>query len=108
MKSKLIILSTFAIAAVAAYVFLQSGLPAQAQKTDEVEAFEMRDDAPFEFNGTVWSSHEDFLENGRCGTPKLTEAEMAEIERQVAVAKENRKAANGGYELDVSGGVINV
>ncbi len=63
---------------------------------------------PFEFNGTTFKNKEDFLENGRCATAKLSEAQIAEIERQVAVFRENQKAANGGYDLDVTGGTIPV
>jgi hypothetical protein len=48
------------------------------------------------------------MENGRCGTEKLSDEQIADIERQVAVFKENQRAANDGFDLDVTGGVINV
>ncbi len=80
---------------------------AQSAKADEVMPV-VTSDQPFEFNGTIFKSQEDFLENGRCGTEKLSEARIAEIERQVAIFKENQKAANGGFETEVTGGVIPV
>lgn len=65
------------------------------------------------YDNVVWASsddqpYEDILQHGRCGTEQLSEARIADIEREVAVAQENRKAANGGYSLDVTGGTIPV
>lgn len=80
---------------------------AQSTKVDQVVS-EINDDMPFEFNGKTWKNKDDFLENGRCSTEKLSEFQIAEIERQVAVFKENQKAANGGFESNVVGGTINV
>lgn len=80
---------------------------AQSAKADQ-DAPEAKIDIPFEFNGTIFKNQDDFLENGRCGTKKLSEEELADVERQVAVFKENQKAASGGFETNVTGGTINV
>ncbi|MEQ1604624.1 MAG: zinc metalloprotease [Pyrinomonadaceae bacterium] len=81
---------------------------AQSTKVTEREVVDVKDDGPFVFNGFTWSNKEDFLENGRCTTPKLSEYEVAEIEREVSVDRENRKAANGGIEMNATGGTIPV
>lgn len=110
MKIKLILGAVvFLIAAIAGLAVLTQPGPvgAQSTKSDDV-APTTKDDGPFIFNGHAWASKEDFLENGRCTTPKLSESEIAEIERQVEVDRENRKAANGGYALEVTGGTIPV
>lgn len=80
---------------------------AQSAKSDQ-EMPEVNSDQPFEFNGKIFKDREDFLENGRCGTEKLSDEQIADIERQVAVFKENQKAASGGFESNVTGGTINV
>ena len=90
------------------FSLLTRTVPVGAQSEEDKKAIDIRDDGPFEFNGKVWESKDDFLENGRCGTQKLSPAEIDEIEREVEVDKENRKILNRGYALDVTGGTINV
>ena len=38
----------------------------------------------------------------------LSEYEIADVERELSVARENRKAANGGFAIEAVGGVIPV
>lgn len=96
------------LAAVAFGVFYGSGqVGAQSTKGD-IEPVEVKDDTPFIFNGHTWSSKTDFLENGRCTTEKLSDYQLADVERQVAVDRDNRKAANGGIEMNATGGTIPV
>lgn len=80
---------------------------AQSAKTDQ-ERPVVKIDQPFDFNGHTWRNHDEFLQHGRCATENLSEAQVADIERQVAVFRENQKAANGGFELNTTGGTINV
>ena len=97
-----------AIALTALGLFTRTA-PVEAQSVKaEQEPSENRSEKPFEFNGKTWRDQKEFFENGRCATKKLTEYEVADIERQISVFKENQKAANGGVENDVAGGAINV
>ncbi len=94
------------VAAVAFGLFYTTGqVGAQTSKSEPVYV-DSKDDGPFVLNSHTWSSKAEFLENGRCATEKLTEFQVADIERQVAVAKNNRKAANGGIEMNATGGSI--
>ena len=96
-------------AAASSIYFSPPSIQAQsAADTGITPAAADEDKQPFVFNGHVWSSKEDFLENGRCTTPKLSEIEIADIERQVEVFRTNQKAANGGFESNVTGGTIPV
>jgi Pregnancy-associated plasma protein-A len=82
----------------------------EAQSTKGVEYIEtiQKDDKPFIFNGHTWANKEEFIENGRCTTKQLGEFELEQVERELEVSKENRKAANGGFEMNVAGGTIPV
>lgn len=83
--------------------------PVEAQSAKaEPEVTENRSEKPFEFNGKTWRDQKEFFENGRCATKKLSEYEVADIERQVSVYKENQRAASGGLAENVTGGTINV
>ena len=110
MKIKLIALCAVlcAVAAVAVGMLIKSSpVGAQTEKViDEVPA--IKDGTPFIFNGYEWKSKDDFLENGRCTTKNLSEYELADVERELAVAKENRKSANGGFAIEATGGTITV
>ena len=110
MKIKIVVLCAIlcAVAAVAVGMLIKSSpVGAQTEKViDEVPA--IKDGTPFIFNGYEWKSKDDFLENGRCTTKNLSEYELADIERELAVAKENRKSANGGFAIEATGGVIPV
>lgn len=110
MKIKLIALCSVlcVVAAVAVGMLVRtSPVGAQTEKViDEVPV--VKDGTPFIFNGHEWASKDDFLENGRCTTKNLSEYELADVERQLEVAKENRKAQNGGYAIEATGGVIDV
>jgi hypothetical protein len=110
MKTKLIIsfAAVFVISLIALGWFSQTGPVGAQSRPDDNVVVASSADRPFVFNGHVFSSHEDFMENGRCATEKLSDEQIAEIERQVAVFKENQRAANGGFDLDVTGGVIDV
>ena len=110
MKIKLIALCAVlcVVAAVAVGMLIESSpVGAQTEKViDEVPA--IKDGTPFIFNGYEWKSKDDFLENGRCTTKNLSEYELADVERELAVAKENRKSANGGFAIEATGGTIPV
>ena len=107
-KVLLLVASFFAVSMIAFGVITRTeSVGAQESIADE-KAPVATSDQPFIFNGTIFKNQDDFLENARCATAKLSEAEVAEIERQVAVFKENQKAANGGFEMDVTGGTIPV
>jgi hypothetical protein len=102
-----------AAAAIGIYFVTGTGtVGAQSDKKSELVYVDSNDDikdnGPFIFNGHRWNSKEEFLENGRCTTPKLSEYEVEEIEREVEVARINREAANGGFRVDATGGVIPV
>lgn len=98
----------FVTALVTVGIWSQAGsVGAQSAKSDDGPPVS-KDDGPFVFNGHEWSSKEEFLDKGRCTTPKLSDAEVAEIERQVEVDRENRKAAHGGFSLEATGGTIPV
>lgn len=64
--------------------------------------------APFEFEGVIYKSQEDFVASGRrCTTPELTDAEMAAIERdayQRIMADRMGKGKPGGGGSGPSGG----
>lgn len=110
MKTKVLIsiVVLCAVAAIAFGVFSRiSSVEAQSTRADQ-DVPEIKSDVPFEFNGHVWRNHDEFLENGRCATQKLSEAEIADVERQVEVFKENQRAANGGFVSNITGGTINV
>lgn len=112
MKLKLL-LSVAVVCAVtiAAFALWNQIVPVGAQSTKaeaEPEPIIAADDTPFEFNGKTWKSKDEFLKKGRCSTEELSEYEIADIERQVAVFKENQKAANGGFETNATGGTIPV
>ena len=97
-----------AITAVAFGLFSRTqSVEAQSMKA-VVEVPETKSDVPFEFLGQRWKNHDEFLEHGRCSTRKLSDAEVADIERQVGIFKENQRAASGGFEMNATGGVINV
>lgn len=110
MKIKLIALCSVlcVVAAVAVGMLVRtSPVGAQTEKViDEVPV--VKNGTPFIFNGHEWASKDDFLENGRCTTKNLSEYELADVERQLAVAKENRKAQNGGFAIEATGGTIPV
>lgn len=110
MKIKLFVLCA-AVLAGAFIIFgaLKNAKPVDAQTTKGEELpSTQKEEGPFILNGHEWSSKEEFLTKGRCVTRNLNDEELAEVERTVAISKENRKAANGGYALDVTGGAINV
>jgi hypothetical protein len=110
MKLKLLLSVTvlLAISAVAFGLWTRTGtVGAQTAKADgDVEA--TKAPLPFEFNGITWKSQEEFVEHGRCATKDLSEEEMADVEQQVAIFRENQKAATGGFESNVTGGTIPV
>lgn len=110
MKIKIVVLFAILCAvAVGAVGMLVNSSPvgAQTEKViDEVPV--VKDTQPFVINGHAWASKDEFLLNGRCTTKNLSEYELADVERQLAVAKENRMAQNGGYSLEAISGVIDV
>ena len=62
----------------------------------------------FELNGYKWSSKQEFIESGaRCATENLSADRMDEVEREVALFKQNQKEATG-FETNVTGGTISV
>lgn len=110
MKIKVLLLvAAFCMVSVIAFGLMSRTVPVSAQSAAaDQQGPIVTSDQPYVFNGTVFKNQEDFLQNGRCGTAKLTEAQIADIERQVAVFRENQKAANRGFQTDVTGGTINV
>lgn len=88
--------------------FTYNFVGAQTTKYEEPVYVDKGEDGPFILNGYQWSSKEEFLEKGRCSTEKLTEFEVAEIDRQVEVERQNRVAASGGFEVNATGGTIPV
>jgi hypothetical protein len=113
MKIKIVVLCAIlcAVAAVAAGMLINSSpVGAQTEKADEVPVYidDSKGGGPFIFNGHEWASKDEFLENGRCTTKNLSEYEIADVERELNVARENRKAANGGFAVEAVGGVIPV
>lgn len=105
----LVLVVVFCAISIIAFGVLSRTKPVNAQSANaDQQTPVVKSDQPFEFNGKIFKDQEDFLENGRCGTEKLSEAQVAEIERQVAVFKENQKAANGGFQMDVTSGTIPV
>lgn len=104
-------MSVFAlcVVATAAFALLSQTTPVEAQSdVASQETPRAKGGEPFKFNDTIFANEEEFLDRARCATEKLTTAQTDEIDRQVAVFKENQKAANGGFELNATGGVINV
>ena len=57
------------------------------------------DDAPFVFNGVVWSSKKDFLEHARCVTRVPDAVEREEIERALELFKARLAEKDGGEAL---------
>lgn len=82
----------------------------EAQSTKGSEYIEtiQKDDTPFILNGHTWANKEEFMENGRCTTKNLSEFELDQVEREVEISRNNRKAANGGFEMNATGGTIPV
>lgn len=110
MKIKVLFtLSAALLVAVAGFgVFYSMGsVGAQTTKGDDNASIQ-KDDKPFVFNGHTWASKEEFIENGRCTTKTLSEAEIEQVEREVAIDKENRRAANRGFDMNATGGTIPV
>lgn len=113
MKQKLFI-SVAVLCAITAAAFgiwsRTEPVAAQSAKADQEtqETVDTQKDLPYEFNGKVWASKEEFIKKGRCSTEELSQFQIAEIDRQVAVFKENQKAANGGFEMNATGGSIPV
>ncbi len=92
-----------------AFAFLSSTGPVEAQSlSSDHNVVVATSNDPFRFNGTTFTSQEDFFETARCATEKLTDAQVEDIERQVSIFQENQRAANGGYESNIAGGTINV
>jgi len=110
MKFKVLLsIGVLAVAAVVTFGLLGRSNAVEAQSALAAEkAVAATDDGPFVFNGFTFSSRDEFMAHGRCATHEPTEAEMEDIDRQVAIYRENQKAANGGYVTDVTGGTINV
>lgn len=107
MKTKLTIFSLIIAAGALAATFVMNNT--RAQKSDELPADELDvlRAEPYEFNGVQFGSREEFLDTARCATEKLTDDRMAEIEREIDAWKEYRKQSTG-YNLEATGGVINV
>ncbi len=96
-----------AIALTAFSLFTRTApVEAQSAKAEQQEAPEVEIEIPFEFNGKTWRDKKEFFEHGRCATEKLTEFQIADIDQQISIFKENRKAA--GVVNDIAGGTINV
>ncbi len=81
---------------------------AQSTKDDPAPVDTVKDDEPYTFNGYTWASKKEFMDYGRCTTKILSEPEMDQIEREVDIARENRKSANSGFEMNATGGTIPV
>ena len=108
MKAKLVVFSALCLAAIVAIGWYSNSTPVGAQSRPNDDVVVVSSDKPFVFNGHVFANEEEFFENARCATAKLTDAQVEDIERQVAISRENQKAANGGYTLDATGGTIDV
>ena len=110
MKVKIFLsVAALCVVATVAFGFLSRTTPVEAQSDlASQEITDVKNSQPFKFNGTIFINEEEFLDRARCATEKLSAAQADEIDRQVAVFKENQKAANGGYEMNATGGVINV
>jgi hypothetical protein len=104
----LTLLTAFAVSGLVFTGVIGNNTSAQTEEKSDDRKDDVKNDGTFEFNGHVWRSKDDFLENGRCATEKLSEYQVADIERQVAVARENRKAASGGFDMNATGGAIPV
>lgn len=102
----LAVICAFSIAAFALWNRVET-VGAQSSKGDEVAKVPV-DDQPFEFNGHIFKNKTEFLQKGRCVTEELSEFQIADIEREVSVFKENQRAATGGFETNATGGVIPV
>lgn len=110
MKIKFLLsLSATLFVAVAGFgVFYSMGsVEAQSTKGEVVVEID-KDDTPFIFNGHRWENKKEFIDNGRCTTKNLSDSEIEQVDREVAIGRENRKAANGGFDMNATGGVIPV
>lgn len=113
MSRKTLIISglTLILISIAIITFSIENSTVQAQKAEAVEDISdttgERSDVPYEFNGHIWKTHDDFLEHGRCATEKLSEEEVARIEEEVQLFKSNQRLVDG-FESNVTGGTINV
>ncbi len=96
------------IALIAITLVSRNGSVEAQSRPEENVVVVTSDDGPFEFNGHVFSSHQEFLDVARCATEKLSDAQVEQIEREVAIFKENQAAANRGFETNVTGGTIPV
>ena len=112
MKTKILwsLAALFVVAgAVGFAVFYGTGqVGAQSSKEVVVVDDSGMQEGPFTFNGHIWNNKQEFLEKGRCTTPVLSDAEIEDIDRAVETSKSNRKAANGGFDLNATGGTIPV
>lgn len=110
MKTKLI-LSGAAILLLGVFafgVFYSGQVGAQSAKADSDRCCSKRRIFPIFLNGHSWASKKEFLDHGRCTTKNLSDFELEQVEREVEIARDNRKAANGGFEMNATGGVIPV
>jgi hypothetical protein len=113
MKTKVLLsvsIVAFAALVMGAFYASTGQVGAQSAKVGEKPAVDdvVRAAGPVVINGHTWASQDEFMEYGRCSTKVLTDAEIEQIEREVAIDRGNRKAANGGYEIDATGGTIPV
>lgn len=111
MKIKILLsVSALLLVAVAGFGVFYSTGSVEAQSTKGVEFVDSieKDDTPFMFNGHTWQSKKEFLDNGRCTTKQLGDFELEQVEREIEISRGNRKAANGGFEMNATGGVIPV
>ena len=112
MKAKFL-MSIAAICAIAliaiALISKTNSVEAQSRVENNVVVVTSNDDdGPFVFNGHEFRNHAEFMETARCSTATLSDAQVEDIDRQVAIYRENALAARGGEEPNVSGGVIPV
>ena len=96
------------IALIAIALVSRNGSVEAQSRAEENVVVVTSEDGPFEFNGHVFSSYQEFLDVARCATEKLSDAQVEQIEREVAIFKENQAAANRGFETNVTGGTISV
>jgi len=104
-----IFMSVVVVCAVAAIAFGILNRTTSAQSDQASQSVEIaKSDQPYVFNGTVFQNQDDFIEHGRCATENLSQDRMEEIDRYVAMVRENSRIANGGYVTEATGGTINV
>jgi hypothetical protein len=108
-RTFLFALITVTVLAIGTLAVFEGGPTVSAQVADRPEAETRSGDRTFKFDDLLFRGPDESRDTAsdRCATEKLNEYQVAQIEDEVRIFRENQRAALG-YEATATGGVINV